>query len=34
LSGKRRTEIAWILLENFKIENDLLTVTFTLEKCA
>jgi hypothetical protein len=32
LSGKRRTEIAWIPLENFKVENDLLTVTFTLEK--
>jgi ribosomal protein L40E len=32
LSGKRRTEIAWIPLENFKIENDLLNVTFTLEK--
>ncbi|MGD0645870.1 MAG: hypothetical protein ABSA75_13270 [Candidatus Bathyarchaeia archaeon] len=32
LSGKRRTEIAWIPLENFKLENDLLTVTFTLEK--
>jgi hypothetical protein len=32
LSGKRRMEIAWIPLENFKVENDLLTVTFTLEK--
>jgi len=32
LSGKRRTEIAWIPLENFKVENDLLTVTFALEK--
>ena len=32
LSGKRRTEIAWIPLENFKAENDLLAVTFTLEK--
>jgi hypothetical protein len=32
LSGKRRTEICWIPLENFKVENDLLTVTFTLEK--
>jgi hypothetical protein len=32
LSGKRRTEICWIPLENFKFENDLLTVTFTLEK--
>jgi len=32
LSGKRRTEISWIPLENFKVENDLLTVTFTLEK--
>jgi len=32
LSGKRRTEIAWIPLENFKVEKDLLTITFTLEK--
>ncbi|MGA2308040.1 MAG: zinc ribbon domain-containing protein [Candidatus Bathyarchaeia archaeon] len=32
LSGKRRTEISWVQLENFKAENDLLTVTFTLEK--
>jgi hypothetical protein len=32
LSGKRRTEISWIPLENFKIENDLLNVTFALEK--
>ncbi len=32
LSGKRRTEIAWIPLGNFKVENDLLTVTFSLEK--
>ena len=32
LSGKRRSEIAWIPLENFKIENNLLTVTFSLEK--
>ena len=32
LSGKRRTEIAWIPLDNFKVENDLLTVIFTLEK--
>ena len=32
LSGKRRSEIAWIPLENFKVVNDLLTVTFTLEK--
>lgn len=32
LSGKRRSEIALIPLENFKIENDLLTVTFSLEK--
>jgi len=32
LSGKRRTEIVWVLLENFKVENDLLTVMFTLEK--
>jgi hypothetical protein len=31
-SSKRRTENAWIPLENFKVENDLLTVTFTLEK--
>jgi hypothetical protein len=32
LSGKRRTEISWILLENFRAENDLLNVTFALEK--
>jgi ribosomal protein L40E len=32
LSGKRRTEISWIPLENFKVENDLLNVTFALEK--
>jgi len=32
LSGKRRTEIAWVPLENFKAENDLLEVIFTLEK--
>jgi len=32
LSGKRRTEISWIPLESFKVENDLLTVTFALEK--
>ena len=32
LSGKRRTEIAWIPFENLKVENYLLTVTFTLEK--
>jgi hypothetical protein len=32
LSGKRRTEISWIPLENFKVEHDLLVVTFTLEK--
>ena len=32
LSGKRRTEISWIPLENFKVENDLLNVTFSLEK--
>jgi hypothetical protein len=32
LSGKRRTEISWIPLENFKVENDLLTVVFALEK--
>ena len=29
LSGKRRTEISWIPLENFKVENDLLAVIFT-----
>jgi hypothetical protein len=32
LSGKRRTEISWIPLENFKVENNLLNVTFSLEK--
>jgi hypothetical protein len=32
LSGKRRTEISWIPLENFKVESDLLNVTFSLEK--
>jgi site-specific recombinase XerD len=32
LSGKRRTEISWIPLDNFKVENDLLNVTFALEK--
>ena len=32
LSGKRRTEISWIPLENFKVETDLLNVTFALEK--
>jgi hypothetical protein len=32
LSGKRRTEISWIPLENFKIDNNLLNVTFSLEK--
>jgi hypothetical protein len=32
LSGKRRTEIAWIPLESFKVGNDLLNVTFALEK--
>ena len=32
LSGKRRTEITWIPLENFKIENDMLSVIFTLKK--
>jgi ribosomal protein L40E len=32
LSGKRRTEISWIPLENFKVENGLLNVTFALEK--
>jgi site-specific recombinase XerD len=31
LSGKRRAEISWIPLENFKVENDLLNVTFALE---
>jgi hypothetical protein len=32
LSGKRRGEIAMIPLDNFKVENDLLNVTFALEK--
>jgi hypothetical protein len=32
LSGKSRTEISWIPLENFKVENNLLNVTFALEK--
>jgi len=32
LSGKRRTEISWILLKDFKVENGLLNVTFALEK--
>jgi hypothetical protein len=32
LSGKRRTEISWIPVDGFKVENDLLTVTFALEK--
>jgi hypothetical protein len=32
LSGKRRSEKAWIPLENFKVENYQLTVTFALEK--
>ena len=32
LSGKRRTEISWIPLENFKVEEDLLNVTFSLER--
>lgn len=32
LSGKRRTEVSWIPLENFKVESDLLNVTFALEK--
>jgi hypothetical protein len=32
LSGKRRTEIAWLPFENFSVEKDLLLVTFTLEK--
>jgi hypothetical protein len=30
LSGRRRKKIAWIPLENFKVENILLSVTFTL----
>ena len=30
--SKRRGEISGISLDNFKVENDLLTVTFTLEK--
>jgi hypothetical protein len=32
LSGKRRTEISWIPLENIKVDGDLLNVTFALEK--
>jgi hypothetical protein len=32
LSGKRRTEISWLTLENLIVENDLLNVTFALEK--
>jgi hypothetical protein len=32
LSGKRRTEISWIPLKDFKVENGLLNVTFALEK--
>jgi hypothetical protein len=32
LCGKRRGEISWIPLDNFRVENGLLTVTFTLEK--
>jgi len=32
LSGKRRTEISWIPLENFTVEGDLLNVAFTQEK--
>jgi hypothetical protein len=32
LSGKRRAEISWIPVENFKVENGLLNVTFALEK--
>jgi len=32
LCGKRRGEISWIPLDNFKIENNFLTVLFTLEK--
>jgi hypothetical protein len=32
LSGKRRAKISWIPVENFKVENDLLNVTFALEK--
>jgi hypothetical protein len=34
LSGKSRTKISWIPLENFKVENDLLNITFALEKKA
>jgi len=32
LCGKRRAEISWIPLDNFKVEDNLLNVTFTLEK--
>jgi hypothetical protein len=32
LCGKRRAEISWIPLNSFKVENDLLNVTFILEK--
>ena len=32
LCGKPRGEISWIPLENFKAEDDFLTVLFTLEK--
>ena len=32
LCGKRQGEISWIPLDHFKVENDLLTVTFALEK--
>lgn len=32
LCGKRRGEISLIPLDNFKVENDLLNVTFSLEK--
>jgi hypothetical protein len=32
LCGKRRGEISWIPLKNFKVEDNLLTVMFSLEK--
>ena len=32
LCGKRQGEISWIPLDNFKIENNFLTVLFMLEK--
>jgi hypothetical protein len=32
LCGKRRAEISWISLDNFRVDGDLLTVLFTLEK--